>query len=134
MPISFRCSLGPTPDSISSCGEAIAPAAMITSLRALITYRRRRLMNSTPYACFVTGSISTLVTREYIDMSRLGRLEAGTSNSTFQSRTSDNRLAITDPPEPAPMMMKSYSFRKTFVSGMRGVPLLNRTLVSSKSV
>uniref|UniRef100_A0A182J6W4 Uncharacterized protein n=1 Tax=Anopheles atroparvus TaxID=41427 RepID=A0A182J6W4_ANOAO len=63
----------------------------------------------------------------------LPSLPASSSN-TFHSRSSVSRLAITEPPDPAPMIIKSYSFRYTLVSEIRSEALLNRALVSSNNV
>ena len=56
-PNDSRWSLGPTPDSMSNCGELIEPPESMTSLFALITCMLLSFMNSTDMA-----RLSTMLT------------------------------------------------------------------------
>jgi hypothetical protein len=69
--------LGPTPDSSSSWGELMAPAARITSLLHLAVCVLPFLMNSTPSAVFVVGLIRIFVTVAFSITWRLGLSRAG---------------------------------------------------------
>src|SRR3954468_19237677 len=74
-PTSPRCSAGPMPESISSCGVLTAPPERTTSRVARATCTRPPLRYSTPVAR--PPSTSTRVVSAPVRTVRLGRLVAG---------------------------------------------------------
>lgn len=76
-----RCSAGPTPDSISSCGLPMLPADNTTSRLACTACSRPPRTNCTLVARFVAGSMITLVTCACMATCRLARSRAGRRNA-----------------------------------------------------
>lgn len=77
MPILCKCSWGPIPDSIKSCGLPMLPADRITSRFAWINCIRPSRNNCTPVTWLVTGLMMIFVTCACIAICKLGLSLAG---------------------------------------------------------
>ena len=78
------------PECMSMCGELMAPAARMTSLRARTTLHCRFLVISTAVAVMVCGSMRTRVTRLLRAMCRLGLFLWGTTPSPVTQSANEN--------------------------------------------
>lgn len=77
MPKRCKCSRGPTPDSINSCGLPMLPDERITSRLAWTKCIRPSRKNCTPVAWLVAGFMIIFVTCAYMAICKLGRSLAG---------------------------------------------------------
>lgn len=79
--LTCKCSRGPMPDNMRSCGEFTEPPLTMTSFLARVTCSLPSRLNCTPNARLVTGSIRTLVTWDSMATCRFFLRRAGLKNA-----------------------------------------------------